>query len=130
MDKKVVVFIFIFLCLVGISIYFIKKKIKKKEVNNTEKSCEMLFFYTTWCPYSKKSMVEWHKFKSEWNRRKIHGYEILFQEIDCDINESMAAKYNVEKYPTIKLIKDNLIIDFDAKPTISTLTQFLNSSFD
>jgi thiol-disulfide isomerase/thioredoxin len=128
-DKKVVLYIFIFFCLVGISIYFIRKKIKPKKVDD-EKTCDMLFFYATWCPYSKKSLIEWHKFKSEWNHRKIHGYEMLFQEIDCDVNESMANKYNVEKYPTIKLIKDDSIIDFDAKPTVSTLTQFLNSSFD
>ena len=35
--------------------------------------------------------------------------------------------YKIEGYPTIKLVKDNQIIDYDAKPTKATLTQFLNT---
>lgn len=130
MDNKKILYVIIFFILLGIAIYILKLWLKKKINIHHETSCELLFFHTSWCPYSKKSLIEWNKFKSEWNHRKIHGYEISFQEIDCDINEAVANKYNVEKYPTIKLIKDDTIIDFDAKPTVSSLTQFLNSSFD
>jgi len=127
---KVFLYVLLFFGLIFLAMYILRKRFKK--VNNTqeEKTCELMFFHTTWCPYSKKSMVEWNKFKSEWNRKKIDGYDIIFQEIDCDINEAVANKYNVEKYPTIKLLKDDSIIDFDAKPTVHTLTQFLNSSFE
>ena len=127
---KVFLYVLLFFGLVFLAMYIVKKKLKKKEDVNEEKTCELMFFHTKWCPYSKKSFVEWNKFKAEWNHKKIDGYEILFQEIDCDINESIANKYNVEKYPTIKLLKDDSIIDFDAKPTVNTLTQFLNSSFE
>jgi hypothetical protein len=34
-------------------------------------------------------------------------------------------KYNIEGYPTIKLIKDNQVIEYDAKPTKLTMEQFL-----
>jgi thiol-disulfide isomerase/thioredoxin len=127
---KVFLYVLLFFGLIFLAMYILRKRFKK--VNNTqeEKTCELMFFHTTWCPYSKKSMIEWNKFKSEWNRKKIDGYDIIFQEIDCDINEAVANKYNVEKYPTIKLLKDDSIIDFDAKPTVHTLTQFLNSSFE
>lgn len=127
---KVFLYVLLFFGLIFLAMYILRKRFKK--VNNTqeEKTCELMFFHTTWCPYSKKSMIEWNKFKSEWNHKKIDGYDIIFQEIDCDINEAVANKYNVEKYPTIKLLKDDSIIDFDAKPTVHTLTQFLNSSFE
>ena len=75
-------------------------------------------------------MVEWSKFKQEWNQKTYQGYTLQFHEVDCDIQEALANKYNVTQYPTIKLIKNGSIFDFDAKPTISTLTSFLNSSFD
>jgi thiol-disulfide isomerase/thioredoxin len=55
---------------------------------------------------------------------------LQFQEIDCDAEESTASKYNVTKYPTIKLVKDDTVIDFDAKPTVETLTRFLVASFE
>jgi len=127
---KVFLYVLLFFGLIFLAMYILQKKFKKVPHTQEEKTCELMFFHTTWCPYSKKSMVEWNKFKSEWNRKKIDGYDIIFQEIDCDINEAVANKYNVEKYPTIKLLKDDSIIDFDAKPTVHTLTQFLNSSFE
>ena len=49
-------------------------------------------------------------------------------EINGEENPSMADKYKVEGYPTIKMLKDNQVIEYDAKPTMSHLTEFLNST--
>ena len=40
----------------------------------------------------------------------------------------MADQYKVEGYPTIKLVKGNQVIEYDAKPSIEHLTEFLNST--
>ena len=48
-------------------------------------------------------------------------------EINCDEDESTADKYKVEAYPTIKLVKDGTVYEYDAKPNVDTLGQFLNS---
>jgi hypothetical protein len=77
-----------------------------------------------------KVKVEWNKFKAEWDHKTYNGYVLQFQEIDCDVDETTASKYNVTKYPTIKLVKDDTVIDFDAKPTVDTLTRFLIAGFD
>ena len=119
------------LVLISICVYIIKTRLRKPaESTSTVKVCELFYFYTTWCPYCKKSRVEWDKFKAEWDHKTYNGYVIQFQEIDCDANETTASKYNVTKYPTIKLIKDDIVIDFDAKPTVDTLTRFLVASFE
>lgn len=112
---------------VALTLYLLFGKKKTTKNNNY---ADFYYFYTTWCPYCKKSMVEWKKFKQEWDQKTYQGYTLQFHEVDCDIQESLANKYNVTQYPTIKLIKDNTIIDFDAKPTIHSLTSFLNSSFE
>lgn len=39
----------------------------------------------------------------------------------------MIDKFKIEGYPTIKLVKDGQIIDYDAKPTKETMTEFLNT---
>jgi hypothetical protein len=39
----------------------------------------------------------------------------------------MMNQYNIEGFPTIKLLKDGQIIEYDAKPTKETLVQFLNT---
>lgn len=108
------------------------KKRKKQELvdsvtnspDTVTKQCEMIYFYTTWCPYCKRARPEWDAFKEEWKNKKINGYLITFTEVDCDINEATANKYDVKSYPTIKLIKEGQVYDFDARPTSDTLTQF------
>ena len=42
-------------------------------------------------------------------------------------NRIIADKYDVSGYPTIKLLKDGQVIEYDAKPSKETLNQFLNT---
>ena len=129
--RQYALYILLTVILICIFIYILKRKFTKKTpTTNEPKSCELFFFYTSWCPYCKKAVVEWNKFKSEWNHKTLDGYSILFREVDCDINESLATKYNVTTYPTIKLMKDDTVIDYDAKPTVDSLTRFLTTSFE
>jgi thiol-disulfide isomerase/thioredoxin len=95
------------------------------------KEAEIIMFYTDWCPHCKTAKPEWEQVKAEFQGKQIKGYTIIFTEVNCT-NESpdvekMINTYKVEGYPTIKLIKDNQVIDYDAKPTKATLTQFLNT---
>ena len=96
----------------------------------SDKTIDLYYFYTAWCPYCKKAFQEWNKFKAEWNQKTYEGYTIYFHEVDCDIQEALADKYQVTQYPTVKMIKDDVVIHFDAKPTVHSLTAFLTSSFD
>lgn len=98
---------------------------------NSGKEAEIMLFYTDWCPHCKTAKPEWEQVKAEYNGKQLHGYTIIFTEVNCT-NESpdvekMMNTYKIEGYPTIKLVKDNQIIDYDAKPTKETLTQFLNT---
>lgn len=130
MDKKYILYGVATLLMLYISFYSIKSRMNKKVDTSTVKVCEIFYFYTSWCPYCKKAVVEWNKFKAEWDHKTLNGYVLQFQEIDCDVNETTANKYNVTNYPTIKLIKDDVVIDFDAKPTVDSLTRFLSASFE
>ena len=115
------------LCILFFSYVLNLSKPKKKSENKT---IDMYYFYTSWCPYCKKSFQEWNKFKSEWNQKVYQGYTIQFYEVDCDIQEALASKYQVTQYPTIKMIKDDMVIHYDAKPSVHSLTLFLTSSFE
>ena len=70
-------------------------------------------------------------FDGNGNVKMINGYKIIFTEINCSEEtaevDKMMNQYNVEGYPTIKLLKDGQIIEYDAKPSKETLTQFLNT---
>lgn len=94
-------------------------------------TAELLFFFATWCPHCKTAKPIWEELQKEYANKTINGYKVIFTEIDCTEEtaevEKMMNKYNVEGYPTIKLLKDGQVIEYDAKPTKETLTQFLNT---
>ena len=93
---------------------------------------ELLFFYVDWCPHCKTAKPVWEDLKAEYENKTINGYTIIFNEINCT-NESPEIEkiintYKIEGYPTIKLLKDGQVIEYDAKPTKETLEQFLNTT--
>jgi len=92
---------------------------------------ELLFFYADWCPHCKAAKPIWNDLKTEYENKTINGYEVIFTEIDCSEEtaevEKLMNKYNIEGYPTIKLLKDGQVIEYDAKPSKESLTKFLNT---
>jgi thiol-disulfide isomerase/thioredoxin len=101
------------------------------EDQNSNKTATLMLFYVDWCPHCKTAKPEWELLKTEYDGKTINGYTINFMEYNCT-NESaeisqLMDKYSIEGYPTIKLVKDNQIIEYDAKPTKSTMEQFINT---
>ena len=112
-----------------ITTYSLPKYAPNKEFvadNGEREVAEVLFFYTNWCPHCKTAKPEWQALQSEVNGT-IKGKIIVFKSVDCDKDTALADKFKVEGYPTIKLVYDNKIYDYDAKPNKDTLLQFLNS---
>jgi thiol-disulfide isomerase/thioredoxin len=95
------------------------------------KQAELLMFSVDWCPHCKTAKPEWESVKQEYQGKTINGYVLIFTDVNCTNEtpevEKLMNTYKVEGYPTIKLLKDGQIIEYDAKPTKATLTQFLNS---
>jgi thiol-disulfide isomerase/thioredoxin len=120
--------------------YYISPSLKPKYHPNSEQvpvngsssnKAELLFFYADWCPHCKAAKPIWNDLKSEYENKPINGYQIIFTEVDCSEEtaevEKLMNQYSVEGYPTIKLIKDGQVIEYDAKPSKETLTKFLNT---
>ena len=98
---------------------------------DSNKTAEMMLFYVDWCPHCKTAKPEWENLKSEYEGKQINGYTLVFSEYNCTAetseNEALMNKYKIEGYPTIKLLKDSQVIEYDAKPTKSTMEQFLHT---
>jgi hypothetical protein len=97
----------------------------------SDKQAEMLLFYAEWCTHCKTAKPIWDSTKEQYQNKTINGYHVIFTEVNCTTEsaetEQMMNKYNIEGFPTIKLLKDGQIIEFDAKPTRETLNEFLNT---
>ena len=137
--KTILILVFGLLAIVGIA-YFIYNQFKPKtvySVDNEEsmvdsaKKANLMLFYTEWCPHCRTAKPEWESLKSEYDGKMINGYTLVMSEYDGDSKlpevQDLLDKYDVQGWPTIKLVKDNQVIDYDAKPTKSTLVQFLNT---
>jgi thiol-disulfide isomerase/thioredoxin len=98
---------------------------------NSNKTANLMLFFVDWCPHCKTAKPEWENLKTQYEGKNINGYTVVFTEYNCTTEsaetEELMNKYSIEGYPTVKLLKDNQIIEYDAKPTKSTMEQFLHT---
>jgi thiol-disulfide isomerase/thioredoxin len=142
-DRKLQLLIAI-LIIIFISVYFFvynnyiakfitKNSLLNKEFVETKKDTSndvvILFFYTEWCPYCKIALPELKLFEDHVaNLNSKNDFVITITKIDCDKNPTIADKYKVEGYPTIKLIYKNTVYNYIAKTNKDNLIQFLEAS--
>ena len=120
--------------------YYLKPKYSSSFTPNSEHrpnsgetntTAELILFYVDWCPHCKTAKPDWEEVKNEFQHKTINGYTVIFTEINCTTEseevEKLMNKYKVEGFPTIKLLKDGQVIEYDAKPSKDTLIQFLNT---
>jgi thiol-disulfide isomerase/thioredoxin len=88
---------------------------------------ELYLFKTDWCPHCKKALPIFESVKEEYESKTVNGYRVIFKVVDCEREPNIADKFNIEGYPTIKLVKDNQVIEYDAKPDKEHLVKFLNT---
>jgi hypothetical protein len=111
-----------------------KQKNKFSDVanaNRRNREAVVYFFHADWCPHCKKATPEWNNFKSKWNGKEINGYIIKCMDINCTEETSNVTefinRFNVDSYPTVKMVRDDTTIDFDSKITSSSLETFVNT---
>lgn len=140
-NTLILVGVVLFFTIVAIFYYFyyVAPSLNTKYEPNSEpprgggssNKAELLFFYADWCPHCKAAKPIWNDLKTEYENKTINGYQVIFTEVDCSEEtaevEKLMNQYSVEGYPTIKLVKDGQVIEYDAKPSRETLTKFLNT---
>lgn len=150
-SKKNLITMFILIVFLLMTIYvfikyalplFNKQGKANREYNNGSSDvvntnvAEILFFKADWCPHCKKAAPEWNELKTNIpGGTKINGYVIKYNTVDCTddkdpVAKEMLQKYKVDGFPTIKMVKGNDVIEFDAKPEAKTLETFIQSTLN
>ena len=138
-NKKFIIILCVAALFTGIAFYFYNYYVAprlnptfrpNKELipKGDEQGIELYYFYTDWCPYCKKARPIWDKLKKKYENAPVNGKTVSFKEVNCEKEEGLADKFNIEGYPTIKLVKGNQVIDYDAKPNDKNLKEFLTTS--
>ena len=141
--KRSILIGFLVIGFLTITIYsyrtYIRPAIKEKDSKNISnanrrvKFADMIFFHTDWCPHCKKALPIWKDFVSTYDQTIINGYTINCingaNGIDCDDPKSteIIEKYNITQFPSLKLVKDDVTINFDANITSENMTKFIHS---
>jgi len=101
------------------------------ETQSSNADAELIFFFADWCPHCKKAKPHWEEVKQTYSGKVVNGYTLVFTEVDCSKEteemKKTTAEYEIEGYPTIKLIKDGQVIEYDAKPDKDTIAKFINT---
>jgi len=138
--------------------YYLPSQEKEKSSDvanqpNRRKIANIYFFFVDWCPHCKTAKPEWNNFKLQYNNTDVNGYIVKCYDINCtddngtiDIADipadasgynfpitptpiaDLIHKYKIDAYPTIKMVKDNYTIDFDAKITKDSLDKFVHTT--
>jgi thiol-disulfide isomerase/thioredoxin len=135
---RIIVFV-IFILFVVIGYYgyksiTTKQKNKFADVANADrrnKEALIYFFHVDWCPHCKKALPEWKNFASKYDGKEINGYFVKCIDKDCTKETSditvLINRFNIDSYPTVKMVRDGTTVDFDSKITSSSLEKFANT---
>ena len=94
---------------------------------NDDKVMQLYLFKVDWCPHCKTAKPVFDELEKELNGRPINGYTVVFKTVDCEGEPDMADKFKIEGFPTIKLVKDGQVIEYDAKPDKGQIMVFLET---
>lgn len=123
--------IFILLSYYLYYVYVIKPKednykANKEYIEDKRKDVDLYFFYTQWCPHSKKAKKVLMDFQKE--NKKINGKTINYFYVDAEEKEELANDFKVESYPSVYLVVDENKIYYDANVKPNLLNKFLETS--
>lgn len=94
---------------------------------NDDKVVQLYLFKVDWCPHCKTAKPVFDDVEKDLNGRQINGYTVVFKTVDCEGEPDMADKFKIEGFPTIKLVKDGQVIEYDAKPEKDKIQEFLET---
>ncbi len=100
-----------------------------------------MFFTVDWCPHCKKAVTPWNDFSTSHHNKRINNVNVTCIKYDMTEKDAsdpvaykeyktavaMGEKYKVDGFPTIKMLKDGQVIDFDAKITSYSLEKFVEN---
>jgi thiol-disulfide isomerase/thioredoxin len=132
----IAIFMILVIILVGLymyknnKLYSTKNDFKDVANENGDASNMMMvyYFYVDWCPHCVKAKPEWSAFDREYNGKVINGCLVQSDGYNCTddaLHADLTKRYNIESFPTVLIVKNNVRYDFDAKVTTSALKNFV-----
>ncbi len=95
--------------------------------NPKENEVIMILFFVDWCPHCKTVKPEWAKL-AKLNNTQVNGKTIKVQSANAEgsqVEKDAARDNNVEGYPTIKLISQSQVLDYNGARNAVEMGRFV-----
>ena len=145
-NKKFIIILFVVTVFLAVAFYvyntYISPQMDPDYVPNREftdkgedSQSDLYFFSAGWCPYSKKAKPIWDKLKKQYDGQSINSTHLRFIEMDGEKNEKEMENFEnkflngkkIEGFPSIYMVKNDQVIEYEAKPNYEILKQFIES---
>ena len=97
-------------------------------VPTSDDRANLVLFYAPWCGHCSSTKPEFENAMKDLNNKKINNKTIKLMMIDCDADPSMNQKFNIEGYPTIKLLKKSSQVEYNGDRTSNSFKEFVNEN--
>ena len=88
-----------------------------------EQKFTVVEFYAPWCGHCKSLAPEWASAAG-----KLKKMGVLLAKVDADQHKSLAEKYGVSGYPTIKIFKDGEASEYDGPREAKGIVKFVKKA--
>nr|QDY52272.1 thioredoxin [Mimiviridae sp. ChoanoV1] len=143
-DQNTIMVCLLVIVLIGVAVYYIVKANDNQEnfesqpmslkhvtekPNPGQNEVYLILFYVEWCPHCVSAKPEIAKLTEELDGKKVNNVKVNVRANNCEdseVEQELARENNVEGYPTIKLVKNNEVVDYNGPRTKEGLMEFLN----
>ena len=95
----------------------------------TPNECIVALFYADWCPHCVKFKPSFKEAKSSMDGKMYKGKKMRFEMVDCDAFKHLSKKYDVNGYPTVKILNtDGSSTDYDGERSLKGLQTYLTTN--
>tara|TARA_B110001469_G_scaffold127366_1_gene147953 strand:- start:3888 stop:4394 length:507 start_codon:yes stop_codon:yes gene_type:complete len=146
-DTNTLIVCVLVIILIAIGLYYVITKNNKSvegfesspmELNNLVekpnprgKQVVLVLFYVDWCPHCVSTKPEWQKLVSKMNNQKVNGANVKVHACNAEgsaVEKEFANENNVQGYPTIKLLKENDVVEYNGARNADALEDFVKNN--
>jgi len=127
-------FFFIIIC-IAVAYYYIynynHEGFNSQDLTPASGEVNVVLFYADWCGHCKTFKPIFNDAMTKLDGKKsrnsdINGKTIRLTKVECDENPELGKKYNINGYPTVKILKDDgSVLDYEGGRTLDGMKKFL-----
>lgn len=95
----------------------------KLMLGGAKSNVDLILFKADWCGHCKQFMPVWNQIKDKYNNQN----SINIKTFDADSDKSKLQEYNIQGFPTLLLVNNNKVIEYNGDRDLTSVNDFINA---